>query len=92
MKQTIILFLAVILSACNCKSPETRKVKNLYEYNVEEKIKTLGIELVEPEKPVSNYVGAVKSGNLIFLSGKISKCMGMINSQGCSVLQLKTQL
>lgn len=73
MKQTIILILAVLVTACNCENPETKKEENLYNYNVEEKIKELGIELETPAKPVANYVGAVKTGNLIFLSGKISK-------------------
>ncbi|MBT6763857.1 MAG: RidA family protein, partial [Prolixibacteraceae bacterium] len=73
MKQTIILILSVILVACNCEKPESEKVENLYSYNVEEKIKELGIKLVEPGKPVANYVGAVKTGNLVFLSGKISR-------------------
>jgi enamine deaminase RidA (YjgF/YER057c/UK114 family) len=47
--------------------------QELYTYDVEEKIKDLGIELTTPPKPVANYVGAVKTGNLVFLSGKISK-------------------
>jgi enamine deaminase RidA (YjgF/YER057c/UK114 family) len=44
-----------------------------YNYDVEQRLKELGIELSIPAKPVANYVGAVKTGNLIFLSGKISK-------------------
>ena len=36
---------------------------------VEEKIKEMGLELPPPIKPVANYVTAVRSGNLIFLSG-----------------------
>lgn len=35
----------------------------------EEKLKELNIELPEPTKPVANYVKAVRSGNLLFLSG-----------------------
>jgi enamine deaminase RidA (YjgF/YER057c/UK114 family) len=52
----------------NNKTPD-----DLYDYNVEEKISKLGIILETPGKPVANYVGAVKTGSLIFLSGKISK-------------------
>jgi enamine deaminase RidA (YjgF/YER057c/UK114 family) len=47
--------------------------QNLYDYNIEQRVKELGIELTIPAKPVANYVGAVKTGNLVFLSGKISK-------------------
>jgi len=47
--------------------------QKLYNYDIEQKIKELGIKLIPPPKPVANYVGAVKSDNLIFLSGKISK-------------------
>jgi len=47
--------------------------QKLYDNDVEKKIAKLGIELTTPSKPVANYVGAVRSGNLVFLSGKISK-------------------
>ena len=47
--------------------------QNLYDYNIEQRVKELGIELTTPAQPVANYVGAVKTGNLVFLSGKISK-------------------
>ena len=73
MKQTLLLILTILLISCNCKNVETTKLENLYDYRVEEKITELGIELTTPGKPVANYVGAVKTGNLIFLSGKISK-------------------
>ncbi|MEO6347993.1 MAG: RidA family protein [Aquaticitalea sp.] len=35
----------------------------------EQKLNSLGIELIEPTKPIANYVKAVRTGNLIFLSG-----------------------
>ncbi len=47
--------------------------QKLYDYSVEKRIKELGIELTTPAQPVANYVGAIRSGTLIFLSGKISK-------------------
>lgn len=37
--------------------------------DAEKKLKELGIELIEPTKPVANYVKAVRTGNLIFLAG-----------------------
>ena len=65
MKYTIlILSLLVSVSVLAQKN---------YDYDVEEKIKELGIKLTTPAKPVANYVGAVRTGNLVFLSGKISK-------------------
>ena len=35
----------------------------------DKKLKDLNIELIAPTKPVANYVKAVRSGNLLFLSG-----------------------
>ncbi len=35
----------------------------------EERIKAKGLELPVPPKPVANYVGCVRVGNLVFLSG-----------------------
>ncbi|MFY0688121.1 MAG: RidA family protein [Cyclobacteriaceae bacterium] len=44
--------------------------QDLYDYDVEEKIASLGITLKEPPPPVANYVNAVRSGNLVFMAGK----------------------
>ncbi|RJQ56173.1 MAG: RidA family protein [Desulfobacteraceae bacterium] len=38
--------------------------------SVKEKLKKLGIELPDVPKPMGNYVDAVRTGNLLFLSGK----------------------
>lgn len=35
----------------------------------DEKLKELGIELIVPTQPVANYAKAVRTGNLIYLSG-----------------------
>jgi enamine deaminase RidA (YjgF/YER057c/UK114 family) len=35
----------------------------------EARLKELGIQLITPSKPVANYVKAVRTGNLIYLSG-----------------------
>ena len=40
------------------------------EYDPENKLKELGIELPRPPEPVANYVNGVRTGNLIFLAGK----------------------
>ena len=41
-----------------------------YGQTPEEKIKQSGIALPVPQKPVANYVNAVRTGNLIYLAGK----------------------
>ena len=38
--------------------------------NPEQRLKELGITLEEPPAPVANYVPAVRTGNLIFVSGQ----------------------
>jgi len=43
---------------------------SLYSQTPEENLKKSGIELPVPQKPVANYVNAVRTGNLIFLAGK----------------------
>lgn len=37
--------------------------------NPDQKLKELGIELITPTAPVANYAKAVRTGNLIYLSG-----------------------
>ena len=39
----------------------------------EQNLETLGLTLPEPSAPVANYVPYVVSGNLVFISGQISK-------------------
>lgn len=63
--------MVVFLLACNSKNPANTSTSELYDYDVEERLKELGIELTIPDTPVANYVHAVRTGNLIFLSGKI---------------------
>ena len=38
---------------------------------IEEKLQTLGISLPEPPTPAGSYISAVKTGNLLFISGQI---------------------
>ncbi len=40
---------------------------------IDQKIEALGLTLPEPSAPVANYVPYVISGNLVFISGQISK-------------------
>ena len=38
---------------------------------VEQKLAAQGITLHEPPNPVANYVGFVRTGNLLFVSGQV---------------------
>jgi enamine deaminase RidA (YjgF/YER057c/UK114 family) len=38
---------------------------------VEQKLNELGITLHEPNPPIANYVGFVRTGNLLFVSGQV---------------------
>ena len=38
---------------------------------IEQKLASLGISLHQPNPPVANYVGFVRSGNLLFVSGQV---------------------
>ena len=68
----MLFFFAWVLSfaACTNSSPEPVEVPPLYSYDVEARLDSLGIVLEEPYLPKGvNIALAVKSGNLIFLSG-----------------------
>lgn len=57
MKYLIPVFVSFCLSNCYAQN------------SPEDKLKELGIELIVPTKPVANYAKAVRTGNLIYLSG-----------------------
>jgi len=73
MKRVLIVCLLIITS-CNSGQKEKKSppidVPELYDYDVEERVKELGINLSEPPKPVANYVNSVRTGNLVFMAGK----------------------
>jgi len=50
--------------------------------NLEAKLKEMGLELPEPPNPMASYVRAVKSGNLLFISGQIPFVKGVIKYKG----------
>ena len=54
------LALCIIISA----------VASAYSQTAEEKLKQSGITLPLPQKPIANFVNAVRVGNLIYLAGK----------------------
>lgn len=49
---------------------------------IDEKLKELGIEIPTPAAPVANYVGFVKSGNQVFISGQLPIENGELNYVG----------
>lgn len=66
----LFLFLLVVLSGCVARSQDTRTVENLYDYDIEERLTELGIELHIRELPPGISIeSATQSGNLIYLSG-----------------------
>ena len=48
----------------------------------EEKLRALGLELPPAPKPVGSYVPAVRSGNLVFVSGHLPMKDGELMTQG----------
>lgn len=50
--------------------------------DIEKRLAELGIELPVPAKPVANYVGWVKTGNLVFTAGQITLKAGKVECQG----------
>jgi enamine deaminase RidA (YjgF/YER057c/UK114 family) len=48
----------------------------------EDKLKGLGIELPEAPNPLGSYIPAVRTGNLIFLSGMLPLIQGKLVRQG----------
>ena len=80
MKKTMIYVLIGILAITTSCIQEVdqkkvpKKEKEVFvtdsSYNPEAVLAKMGIKLKTPTAPVANYVNVVRSGNLIFLSGK----------------------
>ncbi|MFQ5496620.1 MAG: RidA family protein [Nitrosopumilus sp.] len=49
---------------------------------IEEKLETLGIDLPNPPTPAGSYVPAIKTGNLLFISGQIPMENGKVIYSG----------
>tara|TARA_B100001778_G_scaffold206528_1_gene170664 strand:- start:1036 stop:1617 length:582 start_codon:yes stop_codon:yes gene_type:complete len=64
MKNTFYLVLIFIIGCV----PANKSLDS--NFDPESKLKELGIELMIPSDPVANYVNTVRSGNLLFISGK----------------------
>jgi len=48
---------------------------------VEARLNELGLTLPEPKPPVANYLGTKRSGDLLFVSGKVSALRGEVGSE-----------
>ncbi len=74
MKSHLYLFAALLmLLACN-EAPKNEDMTVLRaqngDFDPEGKLRELGITLPEVSAPVANYVNSVRTGNLVYLSGK----------------------
>lgn len=49
---------------------------------VEQKLKELGVELPEPEKPVAAFVPYTRTGNSIYISGQVCTINGELKYRG----------
>src|SRR5215469_6455688 len=49
---------------------------------IDKKLEELGIELPVPAAPIANYVGFVRSGRLLFVSGQICLADGTLVATG----------
>ena len=71
MKHLLYLFFLLILISCSQSPKEQNQKPSITDsWDAEKRITELGIELPEASSPVANYVNAVRTGNLLFLSGK----------------------
>lgn len=71
MKHFILLSLSIFLFTCQPSEKRSEVVPaQTQEPDVEARLQELGIELPPVGAPVANYVNTVRSGNLVFTSGK----------------------
>ncbi len=72
----VFTYLVIAILFCSCLAPSnqttsTKAERKLYDYDIEAKLADMNIELPTPKSPSgANIVRAVRSGNLLFLSGK----------------------
>ena len=48
---------------------------------VEDRLQSLGLTLPPPKTPVANYLGTKQSGDLLFVSGRVSQRRGEVGSE-----------
>jgi enamine deaminase RidA (YjgF/YER057c/UK114 family) len=82
MTKTSLLIICIILFSCNNPSERGGSQSPLNTaHDAEAKIKSLGIDINSVSPPVGNYVNAVRTGNLIFLSGKGPKRPAVVDGK-----------
>lgn len=47
---------------------------------VETRLGKIGLELPDPKQPVANYLGTKRSGDLLFVSGRVSRTRGEVGT------------
>jgi enamine deaminase RidA (YjgF/YER057c/UK114 family) len=67
---SFIITIFTVLFILNSCDQQPVKPSEIYPYDVEERLDSLGIVLETPSPPVANYVNVVQTGNLLFLAGK----------------------
>ncbi|WP_339713778.1 RidA family protein [uncultured Kriegella sp.] len=78
MRISFLGLLCIAFISCKTEPEHTEQTKSIttpiesadINYDPEANLQQLGITLRTPSAPVANYVNAVRTGNLIFLSGK----------------------
>lgn len=69
MKNLINLFvLSLLIISCSANN-SNQSQESVRNFDVEQRLNELGIELSSPSPPTANFVRTVKVGNLVFLSG-----------------------
>ena len=48
---------------------------------VEDRLRALGLALPPPKAPVANYLGTKRSGDLVFVSGRVSQRRGEVGTE-----------
>ena len=70
MNKLLVILLFVYACTPPTRVENTASFAPNQEWDANEKLEELGIELPKASTPVANYVNAVRTGNLIFLAGK----------------------
>lgn len=66
----------------NCRGIETRFIRKKRVMSVDARIAELGLILPKPPQPVAAYIPAVRTGNLLIVSGQLPMTGGQLLAQG----------
>lgn len=68
--RALFLILSLLVLSCTGQPEDSPRTSNpAYDYDVEERIRELGIELRTPPPPLASYIRTSRIGNIVFLSG-----------------------